>query len=101
MSIISDEIGVYQLKNDGSTEEKCSFPHDPRMLHFLFSLSGNIHLSADTGSEKVELNGENFFLFSNPYASAELSIELSPGAVVLAMVIGMKELHEGLCYDYY
>ena len=93
-SIISDEIGVYQLKNAGSAEEQCSFPHDPRMLHFIFSLSGNISLSADTGSEKVVLNGENFFLFSNPYTAAELSIELGPGAVVLSMVIGMKELHE-------
>ena len=93
-SVISEEIGVYQIKNVAAGNEKFTFPHEPRMLHFIFSLSGNIKLHSDSSSEKVELTGDNFFLFSNPYAEALIEMELAPDATVLGMVIGMKELHE-------
>ena len=93
-SILSDGMGVYQFTNDTLDAQVISFPHSPQMLHFFFSLRGNVKLLSTQNTEEAILNGDNFFLFSNPRNESVIEITLDKKSAILSIVIGMKELHE-------
>ena len=91
---ISDEIVIYQYTNNTGRDTELEFNHNPQFLHFIFSLSGSVALSSDVNDEQVELNGRNYYMFSNPYREARIKISLEKDATVLVMVMTMKALHE-------
>ena len=92
-SAVSDEIVVYQYTGKENPDE-IEFGHAPPLLHFIFSLSGKVQLSSEVNDELAELNGNNYFMFSNPYKETKIKISLEKDATVLAMVMTMKALHE-------
>jgi len=93
-SVLTTEMGAYQYSNQHNDHQVVEFNHDKRLIHFLFSLSGEIELSSVVNNGIVELNSSNFFMFSNPYTEASLEIKLPPSGKVLSIVISMKALHE-------
>lgn len=94
LSEISDEIVVYQYTGRSTATDEITFGHNPQLLHFIFSLSGEVKLSSDVNDELVELSGKNYFMYSNPYKEATITISLEKGSTVLSMVMTMKALHE-------
>ena len=93
-SAISDEMVVYQYTGRSTGTDEIQFGHNPQLLHFIFSLSGEVRLSSNVNDEEVALSGRNYFMYSNPYREAKINIALEKGSTVLAMVMTMKALHE-------
>jgi AraC-like DNA-binding protein len=93
-SVVSSGMGVFQFVNDSADDQKISFDHTPQMLHFFFSLGGNVKLLSTQNNEEAILTGENFYLFSNPRSESVIEITLDQNSAMLSVVIGMKELHE-------
>jgi AraC-like DNA-binding protein len=88
---VSDDIGAYQIKNSGKNEEIFSVKYDKSLIHFVFSLSGNIGLSSR--SEKVIVTTSNFFMFTNPREDVTLDFKIPSGSKVFSLMMSMKELH--------
>ena len=93
-SAVADEIIVFQYSSLAGSTNELRYQHNQQLLHFIFSLSGKVSLSSAVNDEKVELNGKNYFMFSNPYKETTINISLDEGSTVLAMVMTMKALHE-------
>ena len=92
-SVLTDEMGAYQYLNSGEEEALVEFNHDKSLIHFFFSLAGEIKLSSGASEELVTLSKGNFFMFSNPYTETIIEINLAPSAKIFTIVISMKELH--------
>ena len=93
VAVLSSEMAAYQYQNDGEGAEFVEFNHDKSLIHFMFSLAGEIKLSSQASDELVILNNTNFFMFSNPFTDTTLEINLTPGAKIFSIAISMKELH--------
>ena len=95
-AVLSDEMGAYQYQNISEEVKHIEFDHDTSLIHFMFSLNGEIKLSSKSSDELVVLSNNNFFMFSNPYTDTTLKINLTPGSKVFSMVMeaspGNKEL---------
>lgn len=92
-SRLTKEMGAYQFINSGNEDVSIEFSHDKSLIHFLFSLSGEIKLSSDASDELVHLSAANFFMFSNPFMETKIKAIIPSSAKLLSMVISMKELH--------
>lgn len=92
-SDVSPELVVYQYTAD-SDSYKISFGHEPQLLHFIFSLSGNVTLRSNSNNEIAELSGKNYFIYSNPHQEAKINMALDKDATVFAIVMTVKALHE-------
>ncbi len=93
-SLINQELGAFQFVNSGTISTQIEVCHEKPFIHFLFSLSGEITVSAKSGEEQALLTANNFFMFSNPFQETKLCIVLPPLAKILSIIISMKELHE-------
>jgi AraC family transcriptional activator of pyochelin receptor len=92
-SLLTDEMGAYQYVNSGEEDKRIKFNHDKSLIHFLFSLTGEINLSSEVNDGIEEIDSSNFYMFSHPYGDTTLEINLAPEAKILSMVISMRELH--------
>ena len=92
-SLLTDEMGAYQYVNSGEVDSRFKFNHDKSLIHFLFSLTGDINLSSEVNDGIEEMSSGNFYMFSHPYGDTTLEIKLAPEAKILSLVITMKELH--------
>ena len=92
-SRLTQEQGVYQFVNSNDKNKIIEYPHDKSLIHFLFSLGGEINLSSAASDELVKLTSTNFFMFSNPFTETTLTLNLPVSAKVISIVISMKELH--------
>lgn len=92
-SLLTDEMGAYQYFNSGEEDIRIKFNHDKSLIHFLFSLSGEINLSSEVNDGIEEINASKFYMFSHPYGNTILEINLAPEAKILSIVISMRELH--------
>ena len=88
---VSDDIGAYQIKNSGKDDEVFSVKYDKSLIHFVFSLSGDIAVSS--GTEKIVVTTSNFIMFTNPREDISLNIKIPSGAKLLFLMMSMKELH--------
>ena len=88
---VNEDIGAYQIINSSKKEEVYAFEFDKSLIHFIFSLSGEIGLAS--GSEVVLLTSSNFFMFTNPREKITLKINMPSEAKVFSLMISMKELH--------
>jgi len=92
-SVLSDELGAYQYQNNDAEAKFIKFNHNKSLIHFIFSLTGEIKLSSLASDELVILNNTNFFMFSNPYTDTTVELSLAANSKVFSIVISMKELH--------
>ncbi|MEN8247333.1 MAG: AraC family transcriptional regulator [Bacteroidota bacterium] len=93
-SMISEELGAYQFINNDFDVNQISLLHSRQMIHFFFSVTGNVSLSADNIDQKIALSNSKFVMFSYPYSDSTINIELQSQAEVFSFVISMKALHE-------
>ena len=92
-SKLTQEMGAYQYINASDHDIIIEFSHDKSLIHFLFSLSGEIKLSSKASDELVCLTPANFFMFSNPFTETIIEVNMPVSAKIFSIVISMKELH--------
>ena len=92
-SVLSDQLGAYQFFNSEQKARRIEFAHSRMLIHFLFSLSGEIQVTTKASDEKVTVSSTNFFMFSYPIEETSLVLHLPPEAKVFSLIISMKELH--------
>jgi len=92
-SLLSDQLGAYQFYNADYKSRRIEFAHSRMLIHFLFSLSGEIQVTTKASDEKVIISRTNFFMFSYPIEETSLVLNLPPEAKVFSLIISMKELH--------
>ncbi|MCB0495114.1 MAG: helix-turn-helix transcriptional regulator [Cyclobacteriaceae bacterium] len=93
-SLLTERLGTFEFQNTDDKNVSIAFAHDKSYIHFIFSLEGCIKVSANGLDESVEINQDNFYVFSNPYLNTQLNLELLPSSQVLSIVIHITELHE-------
>jgi AraC-like DNA-binding protein len=92
-SMLNEELGAYQFVNSADQDTTVKFSHEKSLIHFLFSLSGEINLSSEASDELVHFSGTNFFMFSNPFTETIIKANIPSSAKFFSIVISMKELH--------
>lgn len=92
-SLLSDGMGAYQYCNSSTREQVITISHDKMLIHFLFSLIGDIEVSSKASDEKAIVSKSNFIMFTYPFAATTLKIKLPPAGKIFSLLIGMKELH--------
>ena len=91
LSKINDDIGAYQISNSSKNEQVFSLDYDKSLIHFIFSLDGDIVLTS--GNESVILRSSNFFMFTNPREDIRLEFKIPADGKAVALMMSMKELH--------
>ncbi len=93
-SLLTEEMGAYEYTNSSKGNKQIVFAHDKKLIHFIFSLAGNVSVWADGDNTKQEVATDNFFVFSNPYQSTKLFFDVKSASKVFTIIISIKELHE-------
>ena len=93
-SYLSNDLVAYQIRNDSGKSIRSTIKHSKQMIHFFFSLSGNIDLKAVNLEEEVVLNESTFAMFSFPFAETTIEINQAQDAEVFSFIFSMKALHE-------
>lgn len=92
-ALLSDQLGAYQFFNSSKEHSVIEFAHDKMLIHFLFSLSGEIVATTQASSEKITISRTNFIMFSYPSDQTILELKLPPEGKIFSLIISMKELH--------